>query len=112
MFGIFNINQQVKDFLNQRFGEVGQVTDFNFSGGNLTISLDLKGEPEIVTLEITDLCYNTSDEKMNLFYSDLRASKPWVQEIFKMVSEKTNRTVSFPDNLKLMPLKMLLPKKR
>lgn len=112
MFGFMNINQQVKDFLNQRFGEVGQVTDFNFSKGNLTISLALKGEPEDITLEIEALCYDTSDGKMNLYYSDLRATKPWVQEIFKMVSEKTNRTVSFPDNLKLMPLKMLLPKKR
>ncbi len=111
MFG-FNINQQVTDFLNQRFGEVGQVTDFNFSRGNVTISLALKGEPEIVTLEISELCYNTSDGKMNLYYTDLRATKPWVQEIFKMISEKTGRMISFPDNLKLMPLKMLLPKKR
>lgn len=108
----FNINEQVTTFLNQRFGEVGQVTDFNFSKGNLSISLALKGEPEIVTLEIAELSYNTSDGKMHLHFNDLRASKPWVQEIFKMICEKTGRVISFPDNLKLMPLKMLLPKKR
>lgn len=112
MFNFLNINKQVLDFLNQRFGEVGQVTDFNFSQGNLSISLLLKGETEIVTIEVTDICYNTSDGKMNLYYSDLRATKPWLQEIFKMVNGKTGRTVSFPDHLKLMPLKMLLPKKR
>ena len=105
----FNINQQVVTFLNQRFGEVGEVTAFEFSRGNVSISLALKGEPEVVTLEVADLCYSVSDGKMNLHYSELRATKPWVQEIFRMVSEKTGRTISFPDSMKLMPLKMLLP---
>ena len=68
----FNINQQVVTFLNQRFGEVGEVTAFDFSRGNVSISLALKGEPEVVTLEVADLCYSVSDGKMNLYFSELR----------------------------------------
>ncbi len=111
MFG-FNINKQITDFLNQRFGEIGQVTDFDFSGGSLRISLALKGEAEIVTIQIQGLCYTTADGKMNLFYEKMESSKPWLNEIFKIVREKNGDSFSFPDNMKLMPLKMLLPKKR
>ena len=50
---------------------------------------------------------------MNLYFTELRCrEKQWVQEIFSILAEKTGRVVSFPDSLKLMPLKMLLQKKR
>ncbi len=111
MFGL-NFNKQITDFLNQHLGEIGQVTDFDFSGGNVTISIALKGEKEIVTLRATELCYDVSDGKMNLYYSSLTATKEWLNEIFKMISAKTGNTFSFPDSLRLMPLKMLIPKKR
>ncbi len=110
MFGI-NFNKQIIDFLNQRFGEIGQVSDFDFSNGNLKISLALKGEPEIITLCANDICYTVSDGKMNLHYSSLSSTKEWVNEIFKVVSEKTGNSFSFPDSMRLMPLKMMIPKK-
>ena len=106
------INNQILSAINQRFGNIGTATALSFSGGNVSLTLELNGEAEPITLEVRELAWNTSDGKMNLHFSDLLATKPWVQEIFRLVAEKTNRVISFPDSLKLMPLKMMLPKKR
>lgn len=106
------INQQIISFLNQRFGKIGEVSDVQFSGGNVSITIALAGEPEIVTLEVHNLSWNTAGGKMNLYYEELNATKLWIQEVFCVISEKTGKTISFPDSLKLMPLKMMLPKKR
>lgn len=107
------INQQIINALNQKFGAVGQVADLAFSKENVSVTLDLAGEPAPITLEVNGLCWNTSDGKMNLYFNELVCrDKIWIQEIFKLIAEKTGRVISFPDSLKLMPLKMLLQKKR
>ncbi|MGN0861039.1 MAG: hypothetical protein ACI4P3_04000 [Candidatus Spyradosoma sp.] len=107
------INRQIINALNQKFGDIGQVDDLSFSRDSVSVTLSLAGEPSPVTLEAAGLAWNVSDGKMNLYFSELRCpEKRWVQEIFKVVAEKTGRVVSFPDSLKLMPLKMLLQKKR
>ena len=107
------INRQIINALNQKFGDIGQVDDLSFSRDAVSVTLSLAGEPAPVTLEAAGLAWNVSDGKMNLHFSELRCpEKRWVQEIFKLVAEKTGRVISFPDSLKLMPLKMLLQKKR
>lgn len=107
------INQQIINALNQKFGDIGQVDDLSFSKGDVSITLSLAGEPQPITLEVNGLSWNTSDGKMNLYFENLICrEKIWIQEIFKLIAEKTGRVVSFPDSLKLMPLKMLLQKKR
>ena len=107
------INQQIISALNQKFGEVGQVDDLSFSSDSVSVTLNLAGEPAPVTLEAHGLAWNVSDGKMHVHFSELRCpEKRWVQETFKIVAEKTGREISFPDSIKLMPLKMLLQKKR
>lgn len=107
------ITDQIVNVLNQKFGKIGQVADLNLSKDAVKITLDLVGETHPVTLEAHGLSWSVSDGKMNLFFTELVCQeKLWVQEIFKIVAEKTGRVISFPDSLKLMPLKMLLPKKR
>lgn len=107
------INQQIINALNQKFGNIGSVDDLVFSKENIAITLSLNGEDAPITLEVDGLAWNTSDGKMNLFFENLVCrDKPWIQEIFKLIAEKTGRVVSFPDSLKLMPLKMFLQKKR
>lgn len=107
------ISQQIISALNQKFGAVGQVDDLSLSKESVSITLSLAGEDKPLTLEVRGLSWSVSDGKMNLFFSELVCrDKLWVQEVFKLIAEKTGRVVSFPDSLKLMPLKMLLQKKR
>lgn len=107
------INQQIINALNQKFGEIGHVDDLAFSKESVSLTLSLAGEENPITLEVNGLCWNTSDGKMNLYFDTLICrEKAWIREIFKLIAEKTGRVVSFPDSLKLMPLKMLLQKKR
>lgn len=107
------INQQIISALNQKFGNIGQVEDLAFSKENVSITLVLAGEPAPITLEVQGLEWNTSAGKMNLYFSELIChDKLWIQEIFRLIAEKTGRVISFPDSLKLMPLKMLLKKRK
>jgi len=107
------ITDQIVNALNQKFGNIGQVADLDLSKDSVAITLNLAGEENQITLEAHGLSYSVTDGKMNLFFTDLVCrEKQWVQEIFKIVAEKTGRVISFPDSIKLMPLKMLLPKKR
>lgn len=107
------ITAQIVNALNQKFGAIGQVSDLSFSRDGISVTLDLSGEERPITLEAEGLSWDTSGGKMNLYFTELRCrEKQWVQEIFSILAEKTGRVVSFPDSLKLMPLKMLLQKKR
>lgn len=106
------VSQQIVNVLNQKFGSVGQVTELSLGRTAVSITLNLAGEEKPVTLEVRGLEWSVSDGKMNLFFDELIcADKIWLQEIFKIVAEKTGRVVSIPDSMKMMPLKMLLKKK-
>lgn len=106
------ITNQIISALNQKIGAIGQISDLDFSRNSVSITLDLAGEENPVRLEAHGLCYDVSGGKMNLYFDKLICrDKIWVQEIFKMLAEKTGRVISFPDNAKLLPLKMLLKKR-
>lgn len=107
------ISQQIINALNQKFGAVGRVENLSLDKERVSVTLALAGEEKPLTLEASGLSWNVSDGKMHLHFSELVCrDKLWVQEIFNLVAEKTGRVVSFPDGLKLMPLKMLLKKRR
>lgn len=107
------ISQQIINALNQKFGNVGQVDDLELGKSDVSITLSLAGEERPVTLEVHGLSWDVSDGKMNLYFDELACrDKLWVQEIFRLIAEKTGRVVSVPDSLKMMPLKMLLQKRR
>lgn len=107
------ISQQIINALNQKFGNVGQVDDLEIGKSDVSITLSLAGEERPITLEVHGLSWDVSDGKMNLYFEELTCrDKLWVQEIFRLIAEKTGRVVSVPDSLKMMPLKMLLQKRR
>lgn len=113
MFG-FDIGKQIMPLVNGAIGEkVGNMTDFAFSGGNLTLTIELKGEEGApVSLKINGIAYRVEDGKMNIYFDKAEASRPWLQGILELVGEKTGNKFSIPDSMRLMPLKMLLPKKK
>lgn len=106
------VSQQIISVLNQKFGTVGRVDDISLGRTAISVTLSLVGEEKPVTLEVHGLEWSTSDGKMNLFFDELVCTdKIWVQEIFRIVGEKTGHVFSFPDSMKTMPLKMLLKKR-
>ncbi|MCR5184342.1 MAG: hypothetical protein K6B46_06570 [Opitutales bacterium] len=113
MFG-FDIGKQLMPAINNMIGDkVGNVTRFDFSGGNLALTIELKGEEKLpLELTISNIAYRVEDGKMNIYFETVTASRPWLSGIFEMVAEKTGKKFSIPDSMRLMPLKMLLPKKK
>ncbi len=107
------ISQQIINALNQKFGNVGSVEALDISKQTISLTLNLNGENAPITLEVRGLEWSVADGKMNLFFDELLCpDKRWVQEIFSLIAEKTGRVFSFPDSLKMMPLKMLLQKRQ
>lgn len=113
MFG-FDIGKQIMPAVNNMIGEkVGNLTKFSFSGGNLILTLELKGEEDVpVELSINNIAYRVEGGNMNIYFESASASRPWLQGVFELIGEKTGNKFSIPDSMRLMPLKMLLPKKK
>ena len=105
--------EQAKKFLNDKFGNVGTVNELKLSGGNAFARVLLRGESTSTDIEVSGLSYQVRDGRFILYFERIRcAQKEWIQALFDILVEKTGGKVEFEDNLKLLPLRAILPSKK
>ncbi|MDR2980981.1 MAG: hypothetical protein LBV12_01895 [Puniceicoccales bacterium] len=104
------ISDQLAKFLNQRMEGVGTVDDLDLGSDSISATISLIGETESVKLDVNGIRWSTSDGKLHLHFHTARASRPWLQAILNIASEKTGKRISIPDKLSLTPVKMMFPK--
>lgn len=105
------LSDQVTKAFNSKLSRVGEIADFDLSGNDIRVVFNLKGETVPVELKMTDVRYSVSDGKFHLHFKEFTSSKIWLNEILAMLAEKTEHTLSMPDQFALAPLKMMFPKK-
>lgn len=106
------ISDQVLKFLNPRLAGIGIIDAFDLGENNATATVSLLGEAEPVRVEISGISWSSDEGKFHLHYTEAKASKPWIQGVLNLLAEKNHNTVSFPDKISLMPVKMLFPKNK
>ncbi len=106
------LSSQVTQAFNSKLSRIGEIADFDLSGNDIRVVFNLKGETVPVELKMTDVCYSVADGKFNLHFKEFTSSKIWLNEILAMLAEKTEHTLSLPDQFSLAPLKMMFPKKK
>ncbi len=104
------LSDQVTKAFNSKLSRVGEIADFDLSGNDIRVVFNLKGETVPVELKMTDVRYSVADGKFNLHFKEFTSSKIWLNEILAMLAEKTEHTLSMPDQFALAPLKMMFPK--
>jgi len=108
------LSDQVTKAFNQKFPNVGEISDFDLSGNDIKVVFNLKGEAAPVELKLTDVRWSVTegdgDKKFNLHFGSFTSSKIWLNELLAMLADKTERKLSFPDQFSLAPVKMMFPK--
>jgi hypothetical protein len=104
------INDQITKFLNKHLTGIGSVDTFDLRENSVIATVNLLGETEPVQLELAGIAWSSGEGKFHIHYSSASASKPWIQGLLNLLSEKTGKKISATDKISLMPLKMMLPK--
>jgi len=101
---------EVAKLLNARLGDFGKVTDLSLGRGSFRLSVDLAGQGAPVTLFAEGLRWNTAGDKMFIRWDRAGSDLAWVDALVRTLGERSGHQVSLPDSLRLMPIKLLLPK--
>jgi hypothetical protein len=96
----FGIESALKKLLEKNLTNIGTLETLETTPDSLTLTLALLGEPQSVQLELRGIRWAESDENgehlFHLYFTEIRASKPWMQGVFERVADHTNRRLSFP----------------
>jgi hypothetical protein len=101
---------EVAKLLNARLGDVGQVTDLSLGRGSFRLTLDLAGQGAPVTLHAEGLRWNTEGDQLVIRWDRAGSDLRWADTLVRALGERSGHRVSLPDSLRLMPVKLLLPK--
>lgn len=96
--------------LGARLGEAGKVTAVSLGRGSVRLTLELAGQVAPVELRADGLRWQTEDDRMVIRWDAAGSSLPWVDALIRSFSERAGREIRLPDSLRLMPLKLLLPR--
>ncbi len=101
---------EVAKLLNARLGDVGKVTDVSLGRGSFRLTLDLAGQGTPVTLFADGLRWSTESDHLVIRWDCAGSDLAWADALVRTLGERSGHKVSLPDSLRLMPIKLLLPK--
>ncbi len=92
----------------RRLGGAGRVTDLRLGVEDVDATVELDGQPAPVTFHADGLRWSVEGTDFRLRFATARCSLPWLHALLQAWAEKADRTVTFRDDLKFLPLKLRL----
>ncbi len=97
--------------LGDRLGDIGAVREVALGKGSVRLVLDLAGQPGSVELSAEGLSWEPDGDAVVLRWTRVGSSLPWLDRIGAALSERAGNQLRLPDSLRLVPLKLLLPRR-
>lgn len=101
---------EVAKLLDARLGGAGKVTDLSLGRGSFRLTLELSGQGAPVTLFAEGLRWNTEGDQLVVRWDKAGSDLAWADSLVRALGERAGHKVSLPDSLRLMPIKLLLPR--
>ena len=98
----------IAEAVTRRLGGAGRVTALTLGTEDADITLELDGQPAPVNFRAEGLRWSVQGGDFRLTFAAARCSLPWLHALVQAWAEKTGRTVTFPDELRFLPLKLRL----
>lgn len=101
---------EIARLITARLGDAGAVTDVALGRGSLRLTLELAGQGAPVELSAEGLCWSTEDGTLVIRWEKAGSSLAWADRLIRTLGERSGRAVRLPDSIRLMPIKLLLPR--
>lgn len=101
---------ELAKLLTARLGEAGKVTDLALGRGSLRLTLELAGQGAPVELHAEGLRWTTEDGHLVVRWDKAGSSLAWADAFLRAIAARVNHEVRLPDSLRLMPIKLILPR--
>ena len=92
----------------RRLGGAGRVTELRLGVEDVEIAVELDGQPTPVNFQADGLRWSVEGTDFRLTFTAARCSLPWLHALLQAWAAKADRTVTFRDDLKFLPLKLRL----
>lgn len=96
--------------LSARLGEMGKVTDIALGRGSVRLTLELAGQGAPVELSAEGLRWSSEADQVVIRWDSAGSTLAWADRLIATLSARSGNTLRVPDSLRLLPLKLLLPK--
>jgi len=96
--------------LSARMGEMGKVSDVTLGQGSVRLTLDLAGQGSPVELHAEGLRWSNEGDQVVIRWDRAGSSLPWVDRLMLKLAERAGNELRIPDSLRLLPIKLLLPR--
>lgn len=96
--------------LAERLGKAGTVVAVALAAGSARFTLELRGQPGTVDLFAKGLAWRPDGDHLLLSWEEAGSSLEWADILIREAGRRCERRVRLPDSLRLLPLKLLLPK--
>jgi len=96
--------------LSERLGDAGSVRSLALGKGSVRLELDLAGQPGPVEISAEGLSWEPDGEAVVVRWASVGSSLAWLDRLAAAASARAGNRLRVPDSLRLLPLKLLLPR--
>jgi len=100
----------VAQALGDRLGDAGKVAAVVLGRGSARITLELRGQPAPVEVFAEGVTWRPDGDHLVLTWETAGSSLEWADALIREAGRRCDRRARIPDSLRLLPLKLLLPR--
>jgi hypothetical protein len=104
------LEAEIARHVSRRFADVGEITALELTGADVAATVALRGQPEPVTVRVAGLRWASDGATFMLRFDSAECSLPWLHALLRHWCARTNSTVTLKEDLRLLPLKLRLPR--
>jgi hypothetical protein len=93
-----------------RLGEAGRVSAVALARGSARVTLELRGQTAPVEVFAEGLAWRAEGDQLVIRWERVGSSLEWMDILLREEGRRRGGRISLPDSLRLLPLKLLLPR--
>ncbi len=97
--------------IGDRLGDAGSVRAVALGKGEVRLTLDLAGQGAPVEIHAEGLGWHPQGDRVVVSWTRLGSSLAWLDRLAAAASARAGHRLAVPDSLRLLPLKLLLPRR-
>lgn len=96
--------------VSERLGDAGTALSVALGRGEVRLVLELAGQPEPVAISAEGLSWEPDGDGVVVRWARVGSSLAWIERLAAAASARAGNKVRVPDSVRLLPLKLLLPR--
>lgn len=104
------LEAEIAKLVLKRFADIGEISEFTLTGAAMTATCQLHGQPTPVSFQVTGLRWSSDGTTFMLTYHTATCTLPWLHAVIQHLGQRTQMTIRLREDLRLLPLKLTLPR--